>query len=579
MNRTEILGAIKALSEQISECESIDKTNCGHSIGIFCNRLIDYANRIIQIEDRCHPNDSDDYDLSEGIYFDLEIINDKTKPLMNNELPQILHSEITYLTEIFETVNKQLKETAADLPRENPVSARKETIQSFEAAKDRKRKAEIHFSKVKSQKPSSNKIEQLEAASKRLSKATGHVKDLAQERLCEGRSRSELYRHVLQQYGFLLSPENMPIAAVFPRRDWLELDSPKVDLEFQNFRARSECLMREYEITTDERYGLLRGRDKNVGTRGLHKLTGCVCISWVLLGTETLASGGKKYVFVPVLGLSGSKPNAKNREDSLEFYNRIARHCALPRIEKLSTSEVDLAESESRLGVTRNSTYELIMERSQKLSLDYEIRKILDLRLPSRQAMLSYIIFDNNHERITDTSEENSGSLEQPVFYLNQWHSFNCAEPAAMALASSVFCDGHDVTICFPFEGKNYSPQHLPRPKETCEWCALVELAFRSIGGPDVLTPSEESEQVQATEKLVTEGLPEILHKPRGKLDLFHELQSARRNANIFKVAYEHSSLEKMEKIRKLFHAIGVLTEGLIKEPKLKQLGADSIES
>ena len=572
MTRREILEAKKALSEQMAECERIEKTDGTYSI--FYNELLDYANKVIQIEERCRVNDSNNYDMSNGIYFDLEIINHKTKPFINKKLPEILHSELTYLTEILGNINRQ---AVIDRPRENPVSARKQIMRSLAEAKDKKRKAETHLSKVKSQKPSVLKIEQLEAASKRLSKATER-KEMVQERLYEGKSRSDMYRYVLEQYRFLLSPENMPIAAVFPQSDWLELDSPEIDLEFEHFRAKSECLMRKYEITTDERYGLLRGRDKNVTTRGLHKHTGCVCISWLLLGTKTLASGGKKYVFTPVLGLSGSKPNAKDREDSLEFYNRIARHCALPRIEKLNTAEVISAESESRASVTHNSTYQLMMERSQELSLDYEIRKILDLRLPSRQAMLSYIVFDYSHKRVTDTSEESVESLEQPDFNVNQWHSFNCAEPAAMTLASSVFCEGRDVTICFPFEGKNYSPQHLPRPKETCEWCALVEVAFRSIGETGVPIPSEESEQVEVTEELVTDGLPQILHKPRGKVDL-SELQNARKNANIFEVAYEQSNLKRMEKIRKLFEAIGVLSEDLIREPKLKQLRADSIET
>ena len=559
MTRSEILEAKKALSEQMAECERIEKTDGTYSI--FYNELMNYANRLIQIEDRCRVHDSDDYDISNGIYFDLEIINHKTKPLINKKLPEILHNELTYLTETLRNINRQ---AVVDRPRENPVSARKQIMWSLAGAKDKKRKGETHLSKVKSQKPSLLKIEQLEAASKRLSKATER-NEMVQERLCEGESRSDMYRYVLEQYGFLSSPKNMPIAAVFPQSDWLELDSPDIDLEFEHFRAKSECLMRKYEITTDERYGLLRGRDKNVGTRGLHKHTGCVCISWVLLGTKTLVSGEKKYVFAPVLGLSGSKPNATNREDSLAFYNRIARHCALPRIEKLSTAEA-------------GSAYQLMMERSQELSLDYEIRKILDLRLPSRQAILSYIVFDYSHKRVTDTSEENVESLEKPDFDLNQWHSLNCAEPAAMTLASSVFGEGRDVTICFPFEGKNYSPAHLPRPKETCEWCALVEVAFRSIGEPDVPIPSEESEQVEVTEELVADGLPQILHKPRGKVDL-SELQNATKNANIFKVAYERSNLKRMEKIRKLFEAIGVLSEDLIRETKLKQLRADSIET
>ena len=518
MINSEIRGAKKCLSEQIAEREkTIEKTNGSHTT--IYNEQIDYANRVIQIEEKCRANNSDDYDLSNGIDFDLEILNDKTKHLFNMELSEILHSEMKYLTESLENITKQ---AVVDLPRENPV------------------------------------------------------KELSQKKMYEDKSRNETYRHVLQGYGFLLSPENMPIAAVFPKNDWLELDSPEIEQEFENFRAKSECLMRKYKITTDERCGLLRGRDKNVGTRGLHKRTGCVCISWILLGAKTLASGGKKYVFAPVLGLSGSKPNAKNREDSLNFYNRMTRHCALPKIEKLCTTEVVLAESESRAGV--NCTYQLMMERTQKLSLDYEIRKILGLRLPSRQAILSYIVFDYNHERVTDTSQENVESLQQPDFNINHWHSFNCAEPAAMTLASSVFCEGHDVTVCFPYEGKNYSPPHLPRPKETCEWCALVELAFRSIGEPDVSTPSGESEQVEVTEKLVTKGLPEILHKPRCKVDLFDEFKSARRNTNIFKNAYERSNLKKMGKIRKLFEAIGVLREDLIKEPKGKQLRADSIE-
>ena len=56
----------------------------------------------------------------------------------------------------------------------------------------------------------------------------------------------------------------------------------------------------------------------------------------------------------------------------------------------------------------------------------------LDLRLPSRQAILSYIVFDYSHERVTDTSEKNVESLEKPNFDLNQWHSLNCTEPACI---------------------------------------------------------------------------------------------------------------------------------------------------
>ena len=78
--------------------------------------------------------------------------------------------------------------------------------------------------------------------------------------------------------------------------------------------------------------------------------------------------------------------------------------------------------------VEAGSAYQLMMERSQELSLDYEIRKILDLR----QAILSYIVFDYSHKRVTDTSKKNGKSLEKPNFDLNQWHSLNCTEPACI---------------------------------------------------------------------------------------------------------------------------------------------------
>ena len=46
---------------EMAECERIEKTDGTYSI--FYNELMNYANRLIQREDRCRVHGSDDYDM------------------------------------------------------------------------------------------------------------------------------------------------------------------------------------------------------------------------------------------------------------------------------------------------------------------------------------------------------------------------------------------------------------------------------------------------------------------------------------------------------------------------------------
>lgn len=124
------------------------------------------------------------------------------------------------------------------------------------------------------------------------------------------------------------------------------------------------------------------------------------------------------------------------------------------------------------------ANYETMIRRTNGVILEHRVRTELGLRRPSRQAILSYVSFRKDKTHPIENLEDAHKGVD---LSLAGWHSLNCAEPAALLSASSHFCAGNDVLVCFPCEGKNPAGTNRNRPKETCPWCASVELGYRSI--------------------------------------------------------------------------------------------------
>jgi hypothetical protein len=228
---------------------------------------------------------------------------------------------------------------------------------------------------------------------------------------------------------------------------------------------------------------LLQGLDEP-----LVSAAGCVCISW----TRHRRSG--RFVYVPVLGLSG----VVEAEPDLAFFRRYCRHLALPEVQgdpgipkagpdvrseemrrlneltgkahmlaKPYLNKKDLpdepralvddyttkkAASDSRAVEERQYNkerrrreelaneltvnYETMIARTNLAAISYHARKLLGLRTPSRQALMSYVSFREKKQsaELAISKLQDAGSGVD--LWICGWHSLNCAEPAALMCAS-----------------------------------------------------------------------------------------------------------------------------------------------
>ncbi|RKG68512.1 hypothetical protein D7V80_12215 [Corallococcus sp. CA054B] len=356
----------------------------------------------------------------------------------------------------------------------------------------------------------------------------------------------EPIRNRLMNHGFIVSPRGTALGAVFPEKDWV--DGTGVPFFDTTAKQTTDALMKKYELLGDTPEALTRllmPRKKRMeGEDPLASAVGCICVSW------TRHERNGKTLYIPVLGLSGvteQKPNLGFFEKtcrhlglptslSLEPYAQRFEFTAHEDVGPASRAVRDKVTEMSELektGVKKDSeaylalkkekevldkrkkelmeadgirrvaeqtqfdiekvlvtNYETMLQRTNLCAIQYRARELLRLRKPSRQALMSYVSF-----RESKDSKHLEAALLQPRttpgvdLWICFWHSFNCAEPAALICASSYFGDGCDVEVCFPYEGLSDAGPFSNRPKETCPWCATVELGFRSVtkntGGVD----------------------------------------------------------------------------------------------
>lgn len=279
----------------------------------------------------------------------------------------------------------------------------------------------------------------------------------------------------LRGHGFIVAPSYLPPAAVFPKTDWIEVKQKDCGYDYIALAKAADLLMKKYKILGTPFSGTLYGSAEH----DPNSKVGCVCVSWTTVDAKTV----KGRFMVPVLGFSGKAPTAKNN-----MLEACLAACALPPFVGLDAeafnSEIDPHKSASTAKTTSGFTnyYDEIIVRANNLAVNYAIRKMLKMRLPSRQAMLSYAGLNfNANVKLTDKTANGFSRLSAPSPTIARWHSLNCAEPAALAWIACYFADGQDVVLCCPYEGKDDPGPHGLKPKETCPWCATVELAYRSL--------------------------------------------------------------------------------------------------
>ena len=268
---------------------------------------------------------------------------------------------------------------------------------------------------------------------------------------------------------------------------------------------------------------------------------------------------------VPFLGLSGGAPSKKNTQ-GLEA---MLGACALPPYPQNDPGSA-LNKIQHSKETIFNQYYDDIMARANALAINYRVREFLKLRLPSRQAMLSYLglsFFTPSCAQV----EELSTPIE-PTPGVTRWHSFNCAEPAALAWISSFFVDGQDVHLCCPYEGMDDPGAWGLKPKETCPWCATVEIAYRSLRKVSI---DEVENWSQTYDRSMRTG------------EWAHEITSARkfkglvadkawreglpRNKASLQEGYPQAVNTNVAVLRALFREVGLLEESTIRvgEPAL----------
>ncbi|MBZ4371630.1 hypothetical protein [Corallococcus sp. AS-1-6] len=350
----------------------------------------------------------------------------------------------------------------------------------------------------------------------------------------------EPVRNRLMSLGFVVSPPGTALGAVFPPKDWRR-KVPEVMFN-QKVKAYTDELVSRYHLVGDDETSLTRLLlPRKSAFQDLKSLfagaVGCLCVSW----TRHQVNG--ETVHVPILGLSGvvrEEPGAaylqlfcrhlalpnwqpdtpippapdqpfqsseklkglqkqsgmtytqvkdlltkKDLDPESEDGKALAAYRELQAKTKKRDEKERKAYQEGKIQneIQRELTvnYETMLERTSLAAFGYRARTRMRLRTPARQALFSYVSF--RKDKVSKNIQLNVAS--DPGLgvdlWLSGWHSLNCAEPAALMTASSYFAEGCDVIICFPYEGFNDTGPGRNRPKETCPWCAAVELGFRSL--------------------------------------------------------------------------------------------------
>jgi hypothetical protein len=477
----------------------------------------------------------------------------RIEPVVNGILDMEQHwlTDLSPVSEYFFQYNKELPQ-----------------YKSFE---DNLNRAQKHLSFVESWKPSGTKPLAISKAQKRvetkrkshdtLNEKIGILEEKIQQILNPTRSKfGELRVHFWAQ-GFLVAPGFLPFAAVFPSDDWVSSNKNVENYPYEELTRNADNLMRKYEV--------LKNLHDTVKTN-----CGCVCISW----TRLECINRQDCVFyVPALGFSGTGPRYN---DPSRLSDALAA-CALPPYSDIAgkTFNKDLSPHDKSLenGTEKDYTnyYDDIMTRANNLAVNYRVRQMLKMRLPGRQAMLSYLGL--NFNTTTRGLPSKDTALCTPSPNIARWHSLNCAEPAALGWISCFFADGQDVILCCPYEGSDNAGKFLIKPKETCPWCATVELAYRSL---KKVNDKIEFGQIHSKGMTTGEWDHEITFASefRNRETDQRIRKNLPRNKEAFEYAYPNASdklvNENISLLRDLFSELGFLNDETIriqKEPLWKK--------
>lgn len=440
-------------------------------------------------------------------------------------------------------------------------------------------------------------------------------------------------RNRLMALGFVVSPPGTALGAVFPQEDWVEEAQER--LFWNQAKEHTDELMLKYSLLGDDASSLTRllmpeGKGNVALREALVSAVGCICVSW----TRHKALG--KTVYVPILGLSGvvgqppdaayfqkycrhlglpewesdpevlfkhpdyvPDPLLKKKKDALELLKdeisealkangnnhkdedvkvkAVARNKLQDEIKKLELAEVVAKKKlidDAGVAPELLVNYETMIRRTNRVALGHRLRTLLELRTPSRQALFSYVSFrqQSNESMSIEKSQEHPGV----DLWISGWHSLNCAEPAALMTASSFFCEGSDVLVCFPYEGLNPAGASRNRPKETCAWCAAVELGFRSLCSDSNQVENRVKDGkwlTQFTRTLldeegvlpVTSGFDAfddknpVTTKTRARLRGEDESGGLVRNRDLSTRAYSDTVETKIGRLRSMYHLLGLL--------------------
>jgi hypothetical protein len=353
---------------------------------------------------------------------------------------------------------------------------------------------------------------------------------------------------------------------------------------------------------------------------------GCVCVSW------TRHDRNGTTLYIPILGLSGVTENKPDRT----FFERNCRQLGLPTdlsltqprdtteytadpdIDRLAQKVKDayaasrdkrytpkeqarFAQHKKELDAQKQilagldarrlehltgrrdvanelyANYETMIHRTNLCAIQYRAREFLGMRRPSRQALMSYVSFrENKASKNIEIERSQKRTVEGVDLWICGWHSLNCAEPAALMCASSVFGEGCDVEICFPYEGLNDTGPFKSRPKETCAWCAAVELGFRSVSrNPAGPAPSMASGTWRTQITLNTRNEPRASLPTDAEFDAFNDGNAVLvntkttlggrggvglvRNKDLVTEAYSDTVQTKIGRIRSMYHLLGLM--------------------
>ncbi|MFY2558313.1 hypothetical protein ACN469_11835 [Corallococcus terminator] len=285
-----------------------------------------------------------------------------------------------------------------------------------------------------------------------------------------------------------------------------------------------------------------------------------------------------------LIGRGRVQPADESQQAMLDEYNGIRAEMDAKETSARKRLKETHEHEEIQKGLEVN--YETMLHRANFASLEHRARGQLRLRSPARQALLSYVSFreKKTHEGLKieeHPMRELDGRAQGVDLWLSGWHSLTCAEPAALMTAASYFCDGADVLVCFPYEGFQKTGTNRNRPKETCAWCAAVELGFRSVSS----NPKKVDESVDTGTWLTQFTIPTELEPPTAlpveeEFDAFDDANPITtatrrtlagrdavglvRNTNLEDRAYSDVVETKIGRMRSMYHLLGLLDPEVI---------------